>query len=111
MSHHSGALGLGLARLSIISAAMKMKALETRNRMLIAPTMSGSEPDEGPPGENPPVGGSRIKATRKTATRVAITAALNHFKESAEYLECLANWDARWTAGILSENFWLKLVL
>lgn len=28
-----------------------------------------------------------------------------------EYLECLTNWEARYTAGVLSKQFWLKSVL
>lgn len=28
-----------------------------------------------------------------------------------EYLECLTNWEARYTAGALSKKFWLKSVL
>jgi hypothetical protein len=28
-----------------------------------------------------------------------------------EYLECLSNWEARYTSGVLSKKFWLKSVL
>lgn len=35
----------------------------------------------------------------------------NHLHAFIEYLECLTNWEARYTAGILSEGFWLKSVL
>jgi hypothetical protein len=35
----------------------------------------------------------------------------DHLHAFIEYLECLTNWEARYTAGILSEHFWLKSVL
>lgn len=35
----------------------------------------------------------------------------DHVNAFIEYLECLTNWEARYTAGILSEDFWLKSVL
>lgn len=35
----------------------------------------------------------------------------DHLHAFIEYLECLTNGEARWTAGILSDNFWLKSVL
>jgi hypothetical protein len=34
-----------------------------------------------------------------------------HVNNFTEYLECLTNWEARYTAGILSQNFWLKSAL
>lgn len=35
----------------------------------------------------------------------------DHLHAFIEYLECLTNWEARYTAGILSDHFWLKSVL
>jgi hypothetical protein len=35
----------------------------------------------------------------------------DHLNAFLEYLECLTNWEARYTAGILSDDFWLKSVL
>ena len=35
----------------------------------------------------------------------------DHLHAFIEYLECLTNWEARYTAGILARNFWLKSVL
>ena len=35
----------------------------------------------------------------------------DHLHAFIEYLECLTNWEALYTAGILSEDFWLKTVL
>ncbi len=34
-----------------------------------------------------------------------------HLNAFIDYLECLTNWEARYTAGILSKDFWLKSVL
>jgi len=35
----------------------------------------------------------------------------DHLNAFIEYLEYLSNWEARYTAGILSDGFWLKSVL
>ena len=35
----------------------------------------------------------------------------DHLNAFIEYLESLTNWEARYTAGILSDDFWLKSVL
>jgi transposase len=35
----------------------------------------------------------------------------DHLQALIQYLECLTNWEARYTAGILSQEFWLKSVL
>lgn len=35
----------------------------------------------------------------------------DHLHAFIEYLECLTNWEARYTAGILSDDFWLKSIL
>lgn len=35
----------------------------------------------------------------------------DHLHAFIEFLECLTNWEARYTAGILSDDFWLKSVL
>lgn len=35
----------------------------------------------------------------------------DHLHAFIEYLECLTNWEARYSAGILSPRFWLKSVL
>ena len=35
----------------------------------------------------------------------------DHLNAFIEYLECLTNWEARYAAGILSADFWLKSVL
>ena len=35
----------------------------------------------------------------------------DHLHAFLAYLECLTNWEARYTAGVLSEDFWLKSVL
>ena len=35
----------------------------------------------------------------------------DHLATFIEYLECLTDWEARYTAGVLSKDFWLKSVL
>ena len=35
----------------------------------------------------------------------------DHLNAFIDYLECLTNWEARYTAGILSKDFWLNSVL
>jgi hypothetical protein len=35
----------------------------------------------------------------------------DHLNAFIGYLECLTNWEARYTAGVLSKDFWLKSVL
>ena len=35
----------------------------------------------------------------------------DHVNTLIEYLECLTDWEARHTSGVLSEDFWLKSVL
>lgn len=35
----------------------------------------------------------------------------DHLQTFIEYLECLTNWEARYTSGVLSSKFWLKSVL
>lgn len=35
----------------------------------------------------------------------------DHVTTFVEYLECLTDWEARYTSGVLSADFWLKSVL
>ena len=35
----------------------------------------------------------------------------DHLNYFIDYLECLTDWEARYTSGILSRNFWLKSLL
>ena len=35
----------------------------------------------------------------------------DHLTIFVDYLECLTDWEARYTSGILSNAFWLKSVL
>ncbi len=35
----------------------------------------------------------------------------DHLTTFIEYLECLTDWEARFTAGVLSQDFWMKSVL
>lgn len=35
----------------------------------------------------------------------------DHLHAFIEYLESLTDWEARYTAGVLSQNFWLKSLL
>ena len=35
----------------------------------------------------------------------------DHLHAFIKYLECLTNWQARYTSGVLSKDFWLKSLL